>query len=130
VLLGALGGVLVEALTSYRKVVDWQSARHHTLKSGETPPPELTRYVDVKADGLVAVTRLLLGALAGGLLHSQITGSIAAIAVGAAAPAILGQLGRAPALAQAVRGSEDQGDPLPPSAEPASHPGATDEVRS
>jgi hypothetical protein len=45
----------------------------------------VTRYVDPAADALAAVTRLVLGAAAALILHTQISGAVTAIAVGASA---------------------------------------------
>lgn len=91
--LGAVGGAVVEAISAWENLVVWQKARHGARASHHRPLPKLNRYIDPLADTLVAVTRLVLGAAAGALLHLQVTGTIAAIAVGASAPALLRQLG-------------------------------------
>jgi hypothetical protein len=93
-LCGMAGGVIVEAVALWGNLSAWQKARHHARLRGRRLP-RLTRYIDPAADAMVAVSRLALGALAVLVLHSQISGAISAIAVGASAPALLGQLGSA-----------------------------------
>ncbi|GIE97732.1 hypothetical protein [Paractinoplanes rishiriensis] len=97
--LGMVGGGLVEAVAVWGNLAAWQQARHEARRRGRRLPP-LTRYLDPAADSLVAVTRLLLGATAAVVLHTQISGVLTAIAVGASAPALLAQLGASrPAVA-------------------------------
>ncbi|RJO77708.1 hypothetical protein D5S18_08230, partial [Nocardia panacis] len=55
--------------------------------------PHWDRFFDPRPDALAAATRLILGAAAGGLFHGQVTTMLAAVAVGASAPALLGQMG-------------------------------------
>ncbi|MET9290699.1 hypothetical protein [Streptomyces sp. NPDC003077] len=100
---GAMGGAIVEAVVFYGRISTWQAVRHRVLARGRGRLPSLRRYIDLPSDLLAAVTRLLLGAGAGWLFHSQITGVYAAVAVGASAPALLRQLG----AAKSVRGSAD-----------------------
>ncbi|MFD9817313.1 hypothetical protein [Streptomyces sp. NPDC059080] len=97
---GAAGGAIVEAVVFYGRVSTWQAARHRVLAKGRGRLPPLRRYIDLPSDLLAAATRLLLGAAAGWLFHSQITGVYAAVAVGASAPAMLRQVG----AAKSVRG--------------------------
>jgi hypothetical protein len=92
--LGAAGGAIAEAVDRWADLADWQRARHAARLSQEVPPA-LTRYIDPLADGLVALTRLAMGAAVGWLFHSEISGVSAAIAVGATAPALLAQVGAA-----------------------------------
>jgi hypothetical protein len=102
---GAAGGVVIEAISMWENLTRWQEARRKARATHHRPLPKLTGYIDPLADTLVALTRLVLGAAAGGLLHVQITGSIAAIAVGTSAPAILRQLGTARTVEEAVQRS-------------------------
>jgi hypothetical protein len=106
--LGACGGAIVEGISAWGNVIAWQKARHQALASARPKLPSLTRYIDPVADGLVALTRLILGALAALLFHAQVTGSVAIIAVGASAPALLRQLGTARSIAalSSSQGSE------------------------
>ncbi|MFD8599068.1 hypothetical protein ACFV1L_29100 [Kitasatospora sp. NPDC059646] len=92
-LYGAIGGALVEALVFNARVLAWQAARQRAREAKRRRLPPLRAYIDPTADLAAAVSRLLLGALAGWLLHSQITGLYAAVAAGASAPALLRQLG-------------------------------------
>jgi hypothetical protein len=93
--LGACGGAIVQGISLWGDVISWQRARRIALAGGLSSLPSLAKYVDPPADGLVALTRLILGALAALLFHAQVTGSVAIIAVGASAPALLRQLGTA-----------------------------------
>lgn len=99
------GGAIVEAVVFYGRISTWQAMRHRVLAKGKGRLPPLRRYIDLPSDLLAAVTRLLLGAGAGWLFHSQITGVYAAVAVGASAPALLRQLGAAKSVRGAVEGS-------------------------
>jgi hypothetical protein len=98
-LLGMVGGGIVELVAVWGNVAAWQKARHTARLRGRRLPP-VTRYLDPAADILVAVTRLALGAAAALLLHTQFSGALTAIAVGASGPALLAQLGasRVPAV--------------------------------
>lgn len=91
---GALGGVVVEALILFKHLSSWQAARHQALQKGKELP-HLRVFVDPPADIAAGLTRIALGALAGWLFHWEVTGVYAAVAVGAAAPGILTQLGSA-----------------------------------
>jgi hypothetical protein len=94
---GMAGGAIVEVIAVWGNLITWQRARYHARSSGQELP-KLTRYIDPAADVLVAFTRIVLGGLAGFLLHSQVSGLVSAVAVGAAAPALLSQLGALYAL--------------------------------
>lgn len=93
----------------WRLLAVWQAERHEYRIRDKRPLPRLDKYIDLPADSLALLTRLALGAVAAGLLHGQITGLVAAVATGAAAPAVLLQLGSAKALAGT--------DEMPPPAE-------------
>ncbi|MFE6056460.1 hypothetical protein ACFQ6N_37425, partial [Kitasatospora sp. NPDC056446] len=70
-------------------------------------PPSGATYI-------LTVSRLLLGALAGWLLHSEITGLYAAVAAGASAPALLRQVGSLRTVQEVVQGvSPDTGERNP-----------------
>jgi hypothetical protein len=103
--LGAGGGAIVQAVSFSANVHAWQAARHEARAASQPAGPRLTSFVDPLADGLVLLTRVGLGALAGALFHAQVSGATAAIAVGAAAPALLSQLGAARGVA--VLGARD-----------------------
>jgi hypothetical protein len=103
---GMAGGAIIEAIAVWGNLAAWQRARHRARSRGRDLP-KLTRYLDPAADGLVALTRLVLGGLAAFLLHAQISGMISAIAVGASAPALLSQLG----ALQPARTASDEGLP-------------------
>ncbi|MFJ4676906.1 hypothetical protein [Kitasatospora sp. NPDC088783] len=89
---GALGGLLIEAVTTFGHLIDWQEARRRARKAGRRKLPTITKFMDPIADALVAVSRVLLGAVVGWALHGQVVGAGAAIAAGASAPALLRQL--------------------------------------
>ncbi|UBU10195.1 hypothetical protein [Nonomuraea gerenzanensis] len=92
--LGAVGGAVIEILYVWSSLTAWQQARRKARakrRSGRLP--RLDDYLDPVADSLVAATRLALGAAACLLFRDQITGTMAAIAVGASAPALLRQVG-------------------------------------
>jgi hypothetical protein len=98
--LGMVGGGLVEAVAVWGNLAAWQKDRHEARRR-RRKLPALTRYLDPAADSLVAATRLLLGAAAALVLHTQISGVVTAIAVGASAPALLAQLGASRPVAAA-----------------------------
>lgn len=96
---GALGGAVVEVVVSSDRVLAWNAARHEALTQPRLAAPgtrpALSAYLDPLSDVAAGVTRILLGAVAGLLFHSQVTGAYAAIAVGCSAPTVLRQLGSA-----------------------------------
>lgn len=91
--LGAVGGAIIEILYVWSSLTAWQQARKKARAKKRAELPSLGEYLDPVADSLVAVTRLALGAAACLLFKDQITGGMAAIAVGASAPALLRQVG-------------------------------------
>ncbi|MEW9549011.1 hypothetical protein [Nonomuraea sp. NPDC050783] len=91
--LGAVGGTIVEILYVWSSLTAWQQARRKARERRRARLPRLDEYLDPVADALVAATRLALGAAAALLFRDQITGTMAAIAVGASAPALLRQVG-------------------------------------
>jgi len=92
--LGAAGGAIAEAADRWGDLADWQRARH-AARLNQEALPALTKYIDPVADALVALSRLAMGAFVGWLLHGEVSGVSAAIAVGATAPALLAQVGAA-----------------------------------
>jgi hypothetical protein len=115
---GAVGGLIAEAIAAWQRLHAWQQARHAAMKHGK-PRPAAKDFMDPLTDPLAACARALLGALAGLMLHDEVTGIYAALTVGASAPALLANLGKAATPADAIRsGGEGQGreavrSPLP-----------------
>jgi hypothetical protein len=101
---GAIGGSMVEIVTIFGHLTDWQVERRQVKRAGRRRMPHITRYVDPLADSLVAVSRILLGAGAGWALHSQVIGAFAAIAAGASAPALLRQFSTVRSVQQLISG--------------------------
>jgi hypothetical protein len=91
--LGACGGAVLQVVTFSSKVQEWQRARQRALAARRRSLPRLRTFVDPPAFTLVALTRVVLGAIAAGAFQSEVRGPYAAIAVGASAPALLRQLG-------------------------------------
>jgi hypothetical protein len=119
---GAAGGLIIEAVDMWGRLHAWQQARH-LARSRNRPLPSFTRFVDPVPDLAVAFTRALLGCAAAWLLHDEITGTYAALAVGASAPALLAGLGKATTPAEAIAGRPG-GRPAPsPERAPAQRPG-------
>ncbi|WP_329276824.1 hypothetical protein [Streptomyces sp. NBC_01451] len=120
---GALGGLVVEVVVLYGRIATWQAARHRALSRNKARGelPGLDKYVDVPSDALAALTRLSLGAGAGWIFAPQLTGGLAAVAVGASAPALLRQLGSGRSL-QAVIGGGGPGPSGPGGGDPAAVP--------
>lgn len=117
---GAGGGLIAEAVVTYGRLRSWQGARH-AARASETPLPPLGRFVDPLADSLAALVRVALGGAAGWLLHTEVTGIYAAVTVGASAPALLAQIGRATTPTEALRGPGGAPPDTPPT--PADHGG-------
>ncbi|MFI6045325.1 hypothetical protein ACIA8C_27095 [Nocardia sp. NPDC051321] len=70
--------------------------------------PSWNRYFDPVPDAAAATVRLLLGAVAGGLFHGQVSTALAAVAVGASAPTLLGQLGAARSVGELTELTEQK----------------------
>ncbi|MFI9025387.1 hypothetical protein [Streptomyces sp. NPDC053560] len=101
-LYGAGGGLIVEAVVTFGRLHAWQQARHAARVATEVLP-QLSTYIDPPADALAALFRIVLGGAAGWLLHGELAGVYAAIAVGASAPAVLAQMGSATTMAEALQ---------------------------
>ncbi|WP_433665839.1 hypothetical protein ACQP06_18775 [Nocardia sp. CA-136227] len=96
ILAGAGGGLVVEAVAFLANLNEYRLARRQVrAASRRRAMPPWSRYFDPLPDALAAATRLLLGAGAGAAFHGQVTTVVAAVAVGAAAPALFGQFGAA-----------------------------------
>ncbi|MEV7981854.1 hypothetical protein [Streptomyces sp. NPDC086519] len=119
---GAGGGLIVEAVVTFGRLHAWQQARHRA-RSAVRRLPRIEEFIDPLADSLAALFRLALGGAAAWLLHDEITGVYAAVTVGASAPALLAQMGRATTTAEALQGGPDGGPgaatPSPPEGMPA-----------
>jgi hypothetical protein len=100
--LGACGGVIVSLAAFAADVESWRKDRRTARAKGRAVP-KLSKFADPSADFLVLLTRAGLGAVAGFVFHSQVNGAEAAVAVGAAAPALLAQLGRYIPVADAAK---------------------------
>jgi hypothetical protein len=87
--LGACGGGIVQAVAFSASVQAWQAARRKA-RSETLELPKIAVFMDPLADFLVLLTRLALGALAGGLFHAEIAGATVAVAVGCLGPCIAG----------------------------------------
>ena len=99
---GAGGGLIAEAVVTYGRLNAWQQARHSARAAAE-PLPRIGAFVDPLADSLTALLRVVLGCAAGWLLHAEVSGMYAAVTVGASAPALLAQVGRAASRADVLR---------------------------
>ncbi|MEU2036693.1 hypothetical protein [Nocardia amamiensis] len=108
VMFGAAGGAIVEIISLWGNLATWQQARK-VARQRRRRLPSWKLYFDPWPDALVALTRLFLGALAGLVFHGQVTGETAAIAVGAAAPALLRQLGTMRNVRDIVQQESDAG---------------------
>ncbi|MFL6056100.1 MAG: hypothetical protein ACJ72W_24830 [Actinoallomurus sp.] len=108
---GGGGGLIVEAVVLLQNLETWRDARRRTRSSTETAPTHFSDHVDVVPDALAALTRMVIGAAMGLLLHTQITGTWAAVAIGASAPALVRQLGAMQSVREAVgAGADAAGD--------------------
>ncbi|MFG6202125.1 hypothetical protein [Nonomuraea sp. JJY05] len=122
---GAAGGLIAEAVVTFGRLHAWQRARHEARAAG-APLPRIGAFVDPLADSLAALFRVALGGAAAWLLHAEVIGVYAAVTVGASAPALLAQVGRATTAAEALRGPQGEGpgagspEVLPAREEPAS----------
>ena len=129
---GALGGLVVEAVVLHGRIEAWRVARLRIREGNKRRKlPRLDRYVDPQADTLAAISRLLLGAVAGWLLAAQVTGGLAAVTVGATAPALLRQVGSARTVHAVLVGAHVSSDPAEAGAEqPGASPGESEVIES
>ncbi|MFI5782330.1 hypothetical protein [Nocardia sp. NPDC051570] len=106
-LLGAGGGILVEALSIFRCLAIWQADRRTATGRVKGHPPQWKSYVDAPAHLGLLGCRALLGAASAVMFGAtgQISGAFVAVALGFAAPSVLAQLGSIPQVAAAVSGA-------------------------
>lgn len=88
VLWSAAGGALVEFIALWRALVSWREETRAARTAGADPPQFWDRIDSAPITVLFVAFRVVLGAGAGFLARGQIIGEFAAIAIGAAAPAI------------------------------------------
>jgi hypothetical protein len=112
-LLGAGGGMIVEAVVIFRWVAAWQGARRSVSGTLKGRPPPLRRYVDIPAHAIMLPARAGLGAVAAVLfgLTGQVTGPYGALAFGCAAPVLLSRLGGIPEIRKAIGPPAETGEP-------------------
>jgi hypothetical protein len=91
---GAGGGFIVSAVAFCADIFAWQDECHRRRRKRITPSSRLAEFVSPKADTIVLFTRIGAGGIAGYVFHGEVVGGIAAIAVGAAAPALLAGFGK------------------------------------
>lgn len=97
-LLGAAGGAVVEVLAIFQAIALWGSERRTPTGRVRSDPPPLRQFVDLPVHAWLLPLRLGLGGGAATLFVAtgQITGVVAAVALGYAAPTVLAQLGQFP----------------------------------
>ncbi|MEV1023193.1 hypothetical protein [Streptomyces sp. NPDC050264] len=127
-LYGAGGGLVVEAVVTFGRLHTWQQARHAARVATE-PLPQLGTYIDPPADSLAALFRIVLGGVAAWLLHDELAGVFAAVAVGASAPAVLAQMGNAATVAEALQTGAAPATPAPPPVPTQPGPPGLDQAR-
>lgn len=127
-LYGAGGGLIVEAIVTFGRLHAWQQARHAARVTAEALP-RLGTYIDPPADSLAALFRVVLGGVAGWLLHGELAGVLAAVAVGASAPAVLAQMGRATTVAEALHAGDAPTVPTSPAVSTQPGPPGLDQAR-
>ncbi|KJK49303.1 hypothetical protein UK23_14615 [Lentzea aerocolonigenes] len=111
--LGAAGGALVEAIAVFARINAWQDERQQKRDNGDAELPPLSKFVDLPVLATVALSRILLGALAGLVFHEQLVGAAATIAVGASGPMLLKQLGSFKSVREAVQHGADSRKAVP-----------------
>jgi hypothetical protein len=104
--LGACGGAIVELIDVWGDLDEWRRARQEAWRS-RSKLPRAVDSIDFQVHVLLLVTRVIIGLIAGAIFHAQVTGPVAAIAVGASAPALLQQFGRGRGVG---RGSDQHDD--------------------
>lgn len=106
-LLGAGGGAVVEILAVFHAMTSWQTARRTSTGRIRSSPPPLREFLDLPAHAWIFPIRALLGAGGAALfgVNGQITGVVAAVALGYAAPSVLAQLGAVPQVQAFIAGT-------------------------
>ncbi|WP_405863483.1 hypothetical protein [Streptomyces sp. NBC_00005] len=103
-LIGGAGGALIEAVAFFNRLGEWRAARLTPAGNKRRNPPSFLNFVDLPPVVAIAVTRLVLGGAAATAYGTsgQATGALGALTVGAAAPALLQQLGQIRQIREAV----------------------------
>ncbi|MEU4659278.1 hypothetical protein AB0G32_36000 [Streptomyces sp. NPDC023723] len=103
-LLGAAGGALIEAVALFSRLGEWRAARLTPSGNIRKNPPSFLGFIDLPPIMAIAVARLVLGGAAATAFGTsgQATGAFGALTVGAAAPALLQQLGQIRGIREAV----------------------------
>ncbi|MEV1084068.1 hypothetical protein AB0I98_38660 [Streptomyces sp. NPDC050211] len=103
-LIGGAGGALIEAVAFFNRLGEWRAARLTPTGNKRKNPPSFLNFIDLPPVVAIAVTRLVLGGAAATAFGTsgQATGALGALTVGAAAPALLQQLGQIRQIREAV----------------------------
>jgi hypothetical protein len=107
-ILGAAGGSFRGLVDLYNEITRWQQDRRiHRLKKKRSEAPRLKEYVDAIPDTVAGLAHIFLGAMVGLILgkSGQVSGAYGTILAGAAAPALLTQLGQLKVINNAIAGS-------------------------
>ncbi|MGW7719180.1 hypothetical protein ACWGKK_33475 [Streptomyces chartreusis] len=133
-LIGGAGGALIEAVAFFNRLGEWRAARLTPTGNKRKNPPSFLNFIDLPPVVAIAVTRLVLGGAAATAFGTsgQASGALGALTVGAAAPALLQQLGQIRQIREAVTQPTSQQSGLQQTATdtPANtmEPSATDAV--
>ncbi|MER7178545.1 hypothetical protein ABT404_03485 [Streptomyces hyaluromycini] len=103
-LIGGAGGALIEAVAFFNRLGEWRAARLTPTGNKRRNPPSFLNFIDLPPVVAIAVARLVLGGAAATAYGTsgQATGALGALTVGAAAPALLQQLGQIRQIREAV----------------------------
>ncbi|MFE2218076.1 hypothetical protein ACFW93_39940 [Streptomyces canus] len=103
-LIGGAGGALIEAVAFFNRLGEWRAARLTPTGNKRRNPPSFLNFIDLPPVMAIAVARLVLGGAAATAYGTsgQATGTLGALTVGAAAPALLQQLGQIRQIREAV----------------------------
>jgi len=103
-LIGGAGGALIEAVAFFNRLGEWRAARLTPTGNKRRNPPSFLNFIDLPPVVAIAVARLVLGGAAATAYGTsgQATGTLGALTVGAAAPALLQQLGQIRQIREAV----------------------------
>ncbi|MFF1320645.1 hypothetical protein ACFVZZ_14610 [Streptomyces chartreusis] len=133
-LIGGAGGALIEAVAFFNRLGEWRAARLTPTGNKRKNPPSFLNFIDLPPVVAIAVTRLVLGGAAATAFGTsgQASGALGALTVGAAAPALLQQLGQIRQIREAVTqpASQQLGVQQTPTDTPTNtmEPSATDAV--
>lgn len=103
-LLGGAGGALIEAVALFSRLGEWRAARLTPTGNRRKNPRASSASSTCPPIVAIAVTRLVLGGATATAFGTsgQATGAFGALTVGAAAPALLQQLGQIRQIREAV----------------------------